>query len=162
VQQAVWAEDPSQPVDAIARLSDILVGSAGDRRFQAIVLGTFAAAGLALALVGIYGVAAAAVKAQPWEVGVRLALGATPGWIVGDMLSEAGRRVGVGTTAGLVLFLVLCRAAASLLYETSFDDPRVIVAASVPLAAAAVLISYLQARRLARVPPVTAMRGEST
>jgi putative ABC transport system permease protein len=161
VERAVWSEDPLQPVDATARLDDVLAEGTGDRRFQTIVLATFAAAGLALALVGVYGVTAAAARARTWEVGVRMALGATPRLVVLDLVFEAASRIGAGVAVGVVLFLASGRAAASLLYDTSFGDARILAAAIVPLAAAALAISYAQARRLAGVQPVSALRNDS-
>ena len=159
VQRAVWSEDPIQPIDAIGRLRDVLADSAGDRRFQAAVLALFAGVGLALALVGIYGVAAAAVQSRTWEVGVRLALGARPSGIVLAMVAEGARRVLAGILMGIAMFLAGGRAAAALLYATSFADPRVLAAAVLPLAAFALAITLLQARRLARVEPLLALRA---
>lgn len=160
IERAIWSVDPGQPVDRIARLSDVLVDSTGDQRFRTILLGAFASAGLLLALVGIYGVTAAAVKARTWEVGVRMALGATPQRVVGEMLSESSRRIGYGTAAGVATFLAAGRLASGLLYNTSFGEPAVLVSAIAPLVAVALLVSYVQARRLASVSPVSALRGQ--
>jgi predicted permease len=161
VQHAVWMEDPLQPVDAIAPLDEVLAGSTGDRQFQTLVLGAFAAVGLTLALVGVYGVSAAAVKARAREVGVRLALGATPRSIVADAVREAGWRVAVGVVAGVSVFLLTGRAVAQLLYATSPWDPVVLATAVLPLGMTAVAITYRQARRLAATPPVLALRGSA-
>jgi predicted permease len=158
VQHAVWAEDPLQPVDGIARLDDVLADSTGDRRFQTLVLAAFALVGLGLALAGIYGVATAAVQSRTWEVGVRLALGATPAGIVRGMFDEGARRVLAGVVAGIAIFLAVGRATAALLYGTSFADPAVLIAAVLPLAVSALVITLIQARRLARVQPVVALR----
>jgi ABC-type antimicrobial peptide transport system permease subunit len=92
---------------------------------------------------------------------VRMALGATPRLVVLDLLFEAASRVGAGVAVGVALFLASGRAAASLLYDTSFGDARILATAIVPLAAAALAISYAQARRLAGVQPVSALRNDS-
>jgi hypothetical protein len=159
IERAVWAEDPLQPVDAIAPLEDVLAGSTGDRRFQTLVLVGFAAIGLTLALVGVYGVAVAAVKSRAREVGVRLALGATPTAIVADVVTRAAARVVTGVVAGVAVCLLAGRAIAQLLYQTPMWDPRVLALAVLPLMAAAVAITYRQARRLAATPPAVALRG---
>ena len=158
MRHAIWSIDPLQPVDRVERLRDLLVASTGDQQFRTVLLSAFAVVGLALALVGIYGVTAAAVKARTWETGVRMALGATPLAVVIDMMTEAGRRVVVGTLAGIALFMVVGRLAASLLFNTSTLEPSVVLMAIAPLAAASMLVSYWQARRLASVSPVAALR----
>jgi putative ABC transport system permease protein len=158
VQQAIWAIDPLEPVDRVERLRDVLVDSTGDQQFRTVLLSAFALVGLALALVGIYGVTAAAVKARTWETGVRMALGASPVRVVLDMIAEAGRRVLAGTIGGVVLFVALNRLAGSLLDNTSTLEVRVLVLAVAPLVAAAMLVSFLQARQLASVSPVSALR----
>src|SRR5262249_36452585 len=94
VRQAVWWVGSNQPVDRVGRLSDQLVTSAHDERFRTVLLGIFAVSGLLLALVGVYGVAAASVAAQRWEAGVRLALGARPAALVLKMLRETTASVG--------------------------------------------------------------------
>jgi hypothetical protein len=159
MQRAVWAEDALQPIDAIAPLDDVLAGSTGERRFQTLVLSAFAAVGLTLALVGVYGVAAAAVKSRAREVGVRLALGATPDAIVADAIARASARVGIGVAAGIVTFIGAGRPLAQLLYETSVWDPLVIAVAVLPLAVATLAITHRQARRLAATSPALALRG---
>jgi putative ABC transport system permease protein len=160
VQQAVWAGDPAQPLDSIGRLADVLVESTGDRRFQTLVLAAFAIVGLTLALVGVYGVSVSAINARTREVGIRMALGASPRGAVAGMLSDAAWQVSIGVGAGLLLFVAIGRAAARLLYATSIDDPRILLGAALPLAAAAMSISYLQARRLAAISPLRALRDE--
>jgi putative ABC transport system permease protein len=158
-EDAIWAEDPLQPVDAIGRLADVLVESAGDRRFQTLVLAAFAFVGLTLALVGVYGVSAAAIRARTREIGIRIALGASPRAAVRTMMSESVRHALIGVAVGVAIFLAVGRAASRLLYATSIDDPRVLVGAAVPLAAAAILISYVQARRLASLSPRLALNA---
>jgi putative ABC transport system permease protein len=159
VQRAVWAEDPLQPIDAIAPLDDLLVGSTGGRQFQVLVLGAFAFVALTLALVGVYGVATATVKARAREVGVRLALGAAPRTIVASTVGDAAVRIAIGAATGLIVFVALRRPLGQLLYGTAATDPIVLAAAIVPLVSTALAISYRQARRLAATPPSVALRG---
>jgi len=160
VRRAIWSVDPNQPVDRVERLADVLRDSTGDQRFRTVLLSTFAIVGLALALVGVYGVTVAAVKARTWEAGVRMALGATPGSVVRGLLRESGRCVLFGVAAGLVAFISLGRLAVGLLYNTSITDPVILACAVLPLAALAMAVSYWQARHLACVPPVDALRND--
>jgi putative ABC transport system permease protein len=162
VRRAIWSVDPNQPIDRVERLADVLRESTGDQRFRTVLLSSFALIGLALALVGVYGVTSAAVKARTWEAGVRMALGATPGSVVRGLLREASVRVLVGVAAGIVVFIALGRLAAGLLYHTSIADPLILACAVLPLAALALAVSYWQARHLALVPPVNALRDDQT
>jgi putative ABC transport system permease protein len=162
VQQAVWSVDPDQPMDRVGRLRDVLTETASDQQFQTVLLSVFALVGLALAVVGVYGVAVAAVKARTWEAGVRMALGATSGRVIGDMLHEAGARVLTGVVVGVAAFLAAGRLASSLLFNTSYADVRVIGAAVMLLAAVSMAVVYTQARRLARVSPVLALREDTS
>jgi ABC-type antimicrobial peptide transport system permease subunit len=117
--------------------------------------------GLVLAVIGVYGVTAAAVTARTWEMGVRVALGATPRGIVLNMLCESARRLLLGVAIGVGLFLVLGRLASSLLYKTPVSDPRILAGATLPLALTALVICYVQARHLGNVDPVSALRNDA-
>ena len=135
--------------------------STGDQHFQAILLSSFALLGLVLAVIGVYGVTAAAVTARTWEMGVRVALGATPDSVVLNMLCQLVRRLLLGVAIGLGSFLVLGRLAASLLYRTPVADPRILAGATLPLVLTALVISYVQARHLGNVDPVSALRNDA-
>jgi predicted permease len=161
IERAIWSLDPAQAIDALGPLNGVLTQSTGDQRFQTILLASFAVLGLLLAMIGVYGVTAAAVTARTWEMGVRLALGATPGSVVMNMLRESGRRVAIGIASGLAQFLALGRFATSLLYETRLGDPRVLFVATAPLMLTAFAICYFQARRLGKVDPVSALRNDA-
>jgi ABC-type antimicrobial peptide transport system permease subunit len=102
------------------------------------------------------------VKARTWEVGVRLALGASPRRVVLAMMGEAGRRVLAGAIVGVAAFLAIGRLIAGLLYNTSIGEPMVLTSAVLPLCSVAFLVCYWQARRLARVSPVLALRNDSS
>ena len=160
VRQAIWSIDPDQPVDRVGRLADLMITSAGDHRFRTVMLALFAASGLLLALVGVYGVAAASVTAQRWEAGVRLALGARPGALVAMMLGETTRSAVAGAAAGVVMFLAFGRLLAGLVYNTTVRDPEIIAASVSVMAAAAMAAAWLQVRRIAHVSPAEVMRQE--
>jgi ABC-type antimicrobial peptide transport system permease subunit len=149
-------------MDRVGRLNDVLIETTTDQQFQTILLSGFALVGLALAVIGVYGVTAAAVKARTWEAGVRMALGASSGRVLGEMLRESGGRVLMGITIGVVAFLAAGRLASSLLYNTSYADPRVIAGAVILLSAVSMAVVYTQARRLASVSPVLALRDDTS
>jgi putative ABC transport system permease protein len=91
-----------------------------------------------------------------------MALGATSGRVIGDMLREAGARVAIGVGIGVAAFLAAGRLASSLLFNTSYADVRVIGAAVMLLAVVSMAVVYTQARRLARVSPVLALREDTS
>jgi len=160
VRQAIWSVDPDQPVDRVGRLTDLMISSAGDQRFRTALLAIFAASGLLLALVGVYGVAGASVTAQRWEAGVRLALGARPGGLVAKLLGETASAAAAGAVAGVAMFLGFGRLLSGLVYDTSVADPRIMAATVALMSAAAVGTAWLQARMISEVSPMAAMRTE--
>jgi putative ABC transport system permease protein len=162
VQRAVWSIDPGQPMDRVGRLGDVLTETTSDQQFQTVLLSAFALVGLALAVVGVYGVSAGAVKARTWEAGVRMALGASSGRVLADMLREAGARVLIGVVVGIGVFVSAGRLTSSLMFNTFYADVRVIGAAVVLLAAVSMAVVYTQAKRLARVSPVLALREDTS
>jgi ABC-type antimicrobial peptide transport system permease subunit len=157
VRQAIWSVDPDQPVDRIGRLADVLTTSAGDQRFRTVLIAIFAASGLALALVGVYGVTAAAVSARRREAGVRLALGARPALLVARMVGDSMAPVAAGALGGLVVFAAFGRLLSQLLYETSAADPSIVLASVAATLVAAAAAAWLQARLVAQVEPRIAL-----
>jgi putative ABC transport system permease protein len=153
VRAAIWSIDPNQPVDRVGRLRDLLAASASDQRFRTVLLATFAAAGLLLALVGVYGVTAAAVASRTWETGVRLALGARPANLVVGMLVETGTSVVIGAAAGVLAFLEFGRLLGGLLHQTNVADVRVIGAATSLIAIAAIAVAWIRRRSSPRCTP---------
>ena len=160
VRQAIWSIDPNQPVDRAGRLTDVLAASAGEQRFRTVLLALFAVSGLLLALVGVYGVAAAAVGAQRWEAGVRLALGARPRALVVKLVRDAASPVAAGAAVGVAVFLAFGRLLGGLLYQTNASDARIVAAAIMLAGAGAVAAAWLQARRIAEVSPAIAIQGD--
>jgi len=113
-----------------------------------------------LALVGIYGVIAYAVAARTREIGVRVALGAQRGDVVGMVVREGMAIAIAGIVAGMAAALALTRLMASLLYGVNTTDPRIFAAASVTLAVTALLASWWPARKAAGIDPTIALRDE--
>ncbi|HKW97000.1 MAG TPA: ABC transporter permease [Bryobacteraceae bacterium] len=160
VRQAVHALDKDLPVYHVTTMDQQLAGATSRTRFNAVLLGMFAALALVLASVGIYGVVAHSVAARTREIGIRMALGADTcdvrRLVVGDGLLVAL----AGIAAGIPAALAATRLLTSFLYDTRPGDPLTFVAASLVLAAVAALASYIPARRATKIDPLVALRYE--
>lgn len=129
-------------------------------RHRMLLLTLLAASGLLFTLVGIFSMTAYAVARRRREIGVRVALGARPGQVVGAIVRDAVWPVAVGLVAGLAGTYYATRLIASFLFETTPHDPTTLVAVVAMLGAAACLAAWLPARRAASVDPVTALRAD--
>jgi hypothetical protein len=129
-------------------------------RFVAILVGLFAALGLLLAAVGLYGVLSFLVARQTREIGVRMAIGARPRDIALQVQWYAGVWTAMGVGAGLAGSFALARTIRGLLFEVSPTDPVSLIAAIAVLVATAALAAWIPAYRAARVDPVIALRSE--
>jgi putative ABC transport system permease protein len=160
IRREMAALDPTQPAYDVKTLDRALADSIAPHRFNLFLLGTFAASAFVLALVGIYGVIAYAVAARTREIGVRVALGAQRGDVVGMVVREGMAIAIAGIVAGMAAALALTRLMASLLYGVNTTDPRIFAAASVTLAVTALLASWWPARKAAGIDPTIALRDE--
>jgi predicted permease len=129
-------------------------------RLQTVVLGGFAALGLVLTAVGIFSVVAYLVAARVREMGVRVAMGATPRSLVGLIVRQALVPVAVGVAVGLVWVRWASQLAEAQLFDVDTHDPRMVAAAVIAVVVAAVIAAYLPARRATRVDPITVLRAE--
>jgi predicted permease len=156
----IHALDPTIPVYDIRTMEDRLKDSLARQRFATMMLGAFSAFALILAVVGVYGVMSHLVTQGTHDIGVRMALGAQRGRIVGMVVRQGMELTGVGVVLGLIGAAALTRVMASLLFGVSATD--LVTFSTVPLAlmAIALLSSYLPARRATRVDPVVALRDE--
>ncbi|HEY3934337.1 MAG TPA: ABC transporter permease, partial [Gemmatimonadales bacterium] len=159
VRRAVAAVDPQQPVAAFTTLSGLVSQSTAARSFDMTLVGVFALLALGLAVVGIYGVTAYTVQQRTQEIGVRMALGAARGNVLGLVLMETAVTAGIGIVIGIAGALAFTRALASLLYEISVTDSTTFVITTMILAAAAILAALVPALRAARIDPVRALRA---
>ncbi|MEM7353743.1 MAG: ABC transporter permease [Acidobacteriota bacterium] len=140
---------------------DSLIGRSVEReRFLMLLLVSFAALALILSAIGIYGVVSYSVAQRTREIGVRIALGAAPGRVVRLVMRDVLAVAGVGLVAGLGLALGLSRWIESQLFETRATDPLTLTAMAVLMALAAVVASYLPARRTTGIDPILAIRDE--
>ena len=127
---------------------------------MAILSGLFGALAVLLASVGLYGVISYTVARRTNEIGIRIALGASRGSVIGLVLRETGVLLGAGVGVGIVISLAVGSAVQSLLFGLEASDPLTLVAAGTALAVVALLASYLPARRASMVDPAIALRGE--
>ncbi len=160
LRKTVGELDPTVPVSDVTAMEQVLAGAMARPRFAAILLTAFATVALLLGAIGIYGVIAYAVSQRTREIGVRMALGATPGdalWMVirrGAWLTVAG--LAVGTVAALGATRML----SGLLYGVSATDPVTFGGVALALAMVAVVACYIPARRATRVDPTVALRAD--
>ena len=130
------------------------------RRFNLTLVGVFAATALLLAVAGVYGVMAYSVVRRTHEIGVRMALGASAPHVLRLVLSQGMLNTVVGLAIGIAGALVLTRAMQSLLFGVSATDPLTLAGVALVLGLAALLASYLPARRATKVDPIVALRHE--
>jgi predicted permease len=160
VRAQVAGPTQDQPIYAVRTMEQTISGSLAERRFTMLMLIIFAAAALLLAAVGIYGVMSYAVTRRTHELGIRAALGASRGEIVGIVLRQGMRLAGIGIAGGLVAALALTRLMAGLLYGVRPADPATLAAVALLLGGIALAACYIPARRATAVDPVTALRCE--
>ncbi len=160
VRQAIWEIDPRQPIAGMAPLRQLVAGTVARPRLFAVLLGTFSAAAVALAGLGLYGVIAFGVRRRTREIGVRMALGAGRGAVTRLVVSEGAALAGAGVALGLVAAFALARLLRGLLFGIAETDPSTYAAAALLVAAVALLASWLPARRAARLDPYSALRAD--
>jgi putative ABC transport system permease protein len=160
VQQEIHAVDPDQPVYQIRSMEQLRSDWLSQRFLALLLVGLFAALALTLAVVGIYGVMSYAVTRRTYEMGIRLALGAQPGDVMGMILSQGSILVGIGLGGGIIAALGLTRLMTAMLYSVTPTDPLAYLGGAVLLALVALLACWIPARRAMRVDPIVALRYE--
>lgn len=154
------AVDPGVVVYGIRTMQDLLYDSLARQRFSTTMLGAFSAFALLLAAVGLYGVLSYLVSRSTHDIGILLALGASPGNIIGLVVRQGMQLTVIGILAGLVGAAVLTRVIASLLFGVSALDAATFVAVPASLAAVALAATAIPAWRATRVDPIVALREE--
>ena len=160
VREAVRAVDPDQPISNVAVLSDLLGEEASQRQMGMVLLSAFAVLALILASLGIYGVLAYFVAQHRNEIGVRLALGATPLKMLLLVIRKGMGLTLAGVVFGVFASFALTRLMRSLLFGISANDPLTFVAVPLVLLVVSLLACWIPARRAAKVDPMAALRYE--
>jgi putative ABC transport system permease protein len=160
VREAVYAVDSSQPISNVATMAELLGEETAQRRVGMILLATFAGLALLLASLGIYGVLAYFVVQHTSEIGVRLALGATPRNVLSLVLKKGMSLALLGVLAGLAASFALTRLMTSLLFGVKAADPTTFAAVSLLLILVALAACWIPARRAAKTDPLIALRYE--
>jgi predicted permease len=151
--------NPAQPASEFRPLQSLVDHSVSPRRFFVLLVTIFAMLGVVLAALGIYGVISYSVTQKTQEIGVRMALGATTGRVLRDVLTGTLRLTIAGIVLGTVASLAVARLIASLLYSTSPWDAQTFLCMVLALTAVALISGYFPARRASRVSPMNALRN---
>ena len=160
VRREIKALAPNLPVFDVTTLEMRAARTFSRERFGATLLSLLAAIALFLASVGIYGLVAETVAARTREIGVRMALGASPGDIVRRVLQRGLALAAAGLAAGILAALALSRLLSSLLFGVGAGDPVTYAVVSAILLVVSAAACWIPARRATRVDPVTALRSE--
>lgn len=160
VRAALRPMDAALPLTEVRTMQDIVDQSVSPRRFLVLLLGSFAGFALVLASLGIYAVVSYGVVQRRREIGIRMALGATPGNVQLHVLRRTLHLAFLGLALGLVASWSLGRTMQSLLYGVTFSDPMTFAGALAILAIIAALAGALPARRAAHLDPLEALRTE--
>lgn len=160
IRRVLRGFDPGAPEFRITSLETAVRSYIGPQRFTASLFGFFATMGLLLAGLGVYGVMRHRVSTRIPEIGVRLALGASPGDVLRMVLAWAGRTAALGAAVGLAGALALQRVIASELYGVSPTDPMVFTGVCLLIVGIALAAAFLPARWASKVDPLVALRHE--
>jgi putative ABC transport system permease protein len=158
VRREVLQLDKEQPVFRIETLDQLITNSTGQLRFSMMLFAVFAAAAIALASVGLYGVMSYAVTQRTHEVGIRMALGAQRRDVLGLILRQGLWLTLSGIAIGLIAAWAATRLLINMLYGVSATDPLTFAGVSFLLISVALLACYLPARRATKVDPLVALR----
>jgi predicted permease len=160
VRDALRAVDPDLPLLQPQMLATRIAQTVADRRLALVLLGSFAGLALLLASLGVYSVMAHLVTFRTNEIGIRMALGASPGAVLRMVLGHGRRLTLIGIAIGVAGSLILSRLMQQVLFEVDPTEPVIYVAVSATLLLVAELASLLPARRATRIDPVLALRME--
>ena len=159
VMKTLRKMNPSQPASELRPLQEIVDHAVSPRRFFVVLVTSFAALGLVLASLGIYGVISYSVTQRKQEIGIRMALGATAPQVQFDVIGRALRLTLIGTGVGVVGAFAAARWISSLLFDTRPTDPATFAGIVLLLGAVALIAGYIPARRASRIDPMIALRN---
>ncbi|MEO5816350.1 MAG: ABC transporter permease [Gemmatimonadaceae bacterium] len=160
VRNAIWSVDRNQPIVRVATMNDVVAASAADRRFVLTLFELFAAAGIILAALGMYGVLSASVTERVREIGLREALGASPAQIMQMIVGQGMTLAIAGAVIGVLLSIATSRVIEGQLFGISRADPLTYAATLATLLVVALVACAFPAWRAARVDPMESLRAE--
>ena len=160
VREAIRAVDPDSPIADVRSMEDILDREVFPRHVNTLLLAVFAALALLLASIGVYGVLAYVVSQRTQEIGIRMALGASPAEVLQSVLGQGVALGAAGVGIGVVAALGVTRALSKLLFGVTPTDPATFVLVAAVLLAVAAAASYIPALKAMRVDPIAALREE--
>ena len=160
VRQAAFEIDPVVPVAEMQPFTTLIAGTLGRPRLLSFLLTIFAAAGLGLGLIGVYGVVAYRVRQREREIGIRLALGARPASMATIVVTQGVQHAIAGIAIGLPAAFLLSRVMSSMVFGVTTHDPLTFTALPILIVAVTSLACYFPARRAARVDPVVAIKQD--
>jgi ABC-type antimicrobial peptide transport system permease subunit len=160
VQQAVSSMDPSLPIIKLQTMDDVFSESTARPRFLAQLLGGFALLALLLAAIGTYGILSYLVTERRREIGIRMALGANRGSVLGMVMGQGMLLAVAGVVIGVIGALAVNQVISTLLFGIEPTDPVTIAGVVGAIAAVALLACYLPARRATLVDPMLVLRNE--
>jgi ABC-type antimicrobial peptide transport system permease subunit len=160
IRRAIAAIDPNQPVFLSATMRDLIADSVADRRFIVMLLAITDCLALIMSAAGVYGVISYATSHRTQEIGIRMAVGAAPGDVLGLIFRQGFGTVGIGLAVGFTAAVVGARSLRSFLPGLDHTDPGTIWVAAALVTITAALACWLPARRAVRTDPVTALRHD--
>jgi putative ABC transport system permease protein len=160
VRTQVQSLDTNLALTNVQTIGELLSQGLWAPRMGAALLAVFGGLALLLAVVGVYGVLSYSVNQQTREIGIRMAMGAQAGRVLGLVVGQGMRLAAAGLILGLIVAFAAMRVLSSLLFGVSAHDPLTFGGVSLVLALAAVLACYIPARRATKVDPIIALRYE--
>jgi putative ABC transport system permease protein len=157
-KSVIWSVDRQIPVSKVRTMATVMEESGAEREFNTVLLGAFAAIALALAAIGIYGLTSYSVTQRTYEIGIRMALGATPGNVLQLVVRKGLVLVAAGLGLGIAAAVALTRFMTSLLFGVRPTDVATFSWVAVILAIVSLVASYIPARRATAVDPIIALR----
>ncbi|HJS73810.1 MAG TPA: FtsX-like permease family protein, partial [Vicinamibacteria bacterium] len=153
VKKAVWSIDSSQPIDRVFPMEVLLESTVALPRLARKLVSLLAFAALALGALGLFGVSSYAVRSRRKELGIRLALGATPRRLKGELLVDFAPVAALGLTAGIAFGVVAAYLSRALLHGISPLDPWTLCGAGAVVSSVALLSTYFAGRGIAEIDP---------
>lgn len=160
IRDAIWAVDRDQPISSVEPLETLIaVVDAGNRVITKLMV-FFGVLAMFLGAIGIYGVMAHLVSQRTHEIGIRIALGASPSQVMRMVVGQGLKLAMIGVAAGVIVALGTSRALVTMLYEVTPNDPLTFIAVPILFAVVSLVACYVPARRGMRVDPLVALRYE--